>query len=570
MEEKEYLNALEKLWDKNWPQDLPREIDYPFGEVPLTEYLRRWAQQTPEKPVVIFYGTEMTFEELDDLSDRFACFLAGRGLKKGDRVAVLMVNCPQFLIAFYGILKLGCIYVPVNPLFKEREFLYEMGDAEPRAIVALDLLFPLIQATRDRTTLETVVTTRLSDFIPSRPAIPVPDLAKMPPVDCPDTDDLVTVLKENGRDLPEVNISPDDVAALNYTGGTTGLPKGCVHTQRDMVYTAAAIWTFTVENASRDDVCLTYFPVFWIAGENVGLLLPVLAGGTEILLARWDPVAVLTAIDRYKATLACGLVDNIVELMEHPETGDFDLRSLRVTLGVSFVKKLNVEIRRGWEKLTGSKIYEAGFGMTETHTSDTFITGLQEGDRDLRSRPIFVGLPMPGTKLKICDFETGEPTPLGQEGEILIRTPSLFKGYWQKSGGPRDERRGEWFPTGDIGMIDEDGFLHYLGRKKEMLKVKGMSVFPSEVETLLGQHPAIDASGVLGRDDADKGQVPVAFVVLSPEFSGKISEEDLILWCRENMAGYKVPEIRIVPQLPMSATGKVLKEELKKELDATG
>jgi acyl-CoA synthetase (AMP-forming)/AMP-acid ligase II len=298
----------------------------------------------------------------------------------------------------------------------------------------------------------------------------------------------------------------------------------------------------------------------------VGLLLPILAGGTEILLARWDPMAVFTAIDHYKANVFAGLVDNIVELMEHPEGGRFDLASLRVTLGVSFVKKLNVDIRRRWEERTGSKIYEAGFGMTETHTSDTFLTGLQEGDRDLTSRPIFVGLPMPGTKFKICDFETGALMPLGQEGEILIQTPSLFKSYWKKPGTPRDQREGDWFPTGDIGMIDEEGFLHYLGRKKEMLKVKGMSVFPSEVETLLGQHPGIAASGVLGRDDPEKGQVPVAFVVLTPEFTDKVSEKDLTLWCRDNMAGYKVPEIRIVAQLPMTATGKVMKEKLRKEL----
>ena len=154
--------------------------------------------------------------------------------------------------------------------------------------------------------------------------------------------------------------------------------------------------------------------------------------------------------------------------------------------------------------------------MTETHTSDTFLTGLQEGDKDLSSRPVFVGLPMPGTKFKICDFDTGELVPFGEEGEILIKTPSLFKSYWKKPGTAGDERKGGWFPTGDIGMIDEEGFLHYLGRKKEMLKVKGMSVFPSEVETLLGQHPGIAASGVIGREDPQKGQVPVAFVVLAP------------------------------------------------------
>jgi acyl-CoA synthetase (AMP-forming)/AMP-acid ligase II len=566
MDEKAYLESLERLWAKNWPAGLPREIEYPLGEALLTDYLRERARMHPDRPVVLFYGKELTFAQLDDLSNRFASFLAAQGLKKGDRVAVLLPNCPQFLIAFYGILKLGCIHVPVNPLFKEREFLYEMEDARPRLIVALDLLFPLVQAARDRTTLEAVVVTRLADFLPAEPTIPAPDLARMPAAECPGALDLMGALHEHGDDFPEIEVSPDDVAALNYTGGTTGLPKGCEHTQRDMLYTAASIRTFTTGGAGADDVFLTYLPVFWIAGENAGILFPVVAGLTAILLARWDPMAAMTAVDRYKATSVVGLVDNMVELMEHPEVHRFDLTSLRTALAVSFVKKLNVEYRRRWKKLTGGEIREASFGMTETHTNDTFTTGLQAEDRDLTSRPVFVGLPMPGTRFKIVDFETGGLLPLGEEGEIVIRTPSLFKGYWNRQGPEAAPTRDGWFRTGDIGLIDEEGFLHYLGRRKEMLKVKGMSVFPAEIEALLGQHPAVAGSGVLGRDDPDRGQVPVAFVMLTPQRQGAVTEEELTAWCRANMAAYKVPEIRIVARLPMTATGKVMKEELKKGL----
>ena len=566
MDETRYLEILERLWKKNWPAGLPREVEYPLGEVLLTYYLRERARQRPEQPVVIYYGAELTFGQLDDLSGRFASFLAARGLKKGDRVAVLLPNCPQFLIAFYGILKLGCIHVPVNPLFKEREFLHEMNDARPRLIVALDLLFPLIQAVRDRTTLEGVAVTRLSDFLPENPTLPVPDLAGLPAVDCPGTVDLMTVLKEHSSEFPQVEVSLDDVAALNYTGGTTGLPKGCGHSQRDMVYTAAAIRTFTTGGGSADDVFLTYLPVFWIAGENAGILFPVVAGMTAILLARWDPLAAMTAIDHYKAASVVGLVDNMVEVMEHPEVQAFDLTSLRITLAVSFVKKLTVDYRRRWERLTGSEIREAGFGMTETHTNDTFTTGLQRDDMDLRSRPLFVGLPIPGTQFKIVDFDTGELQSLGKEGEILIKTPSLFKAYWNREGVEQAPSGDGWFRTGDIGLIDEEGFLHYLGRNKEMLKVKGMSVFPAEIEALLGQHPAVAGSAVLGRDDPQKGQVPVAFVMLAPGREGEISKEALTGWCRDNMATYKVPEIRIVRRLPMTATGKVMKEELRKVL----
>jgi acyl-CoA synthetase (AMP-forming)/AMP-acid ligase II len=565
MDEKQYLETLERLWKKNWPSGLPKEVEYPLGEVLLTDYLRERARQQPDQPVIIFYGNEMTFQQLDEWSGRFASFLASRGLNQGDRVAVLMANCPQFLIAFYGILKAGCILVPVNPLFKEREFLYEMNDAGPRLIVALDLLFPLIQATQGQTTLETVVVTRLADFIPENPTIPLPDLARMPAVECPGALDLMTALDEQNADSPRAEVGLDDVAALNYTGGTTGLPKGCEHTQRDMLYTAAAVRTFTTGGVGPDDLFLTYLPVFWIAGENAGILFPVLAGMTAILLARWDARAAMAAIDRYKATSIVGLVDNVVELMEHPDVDQFDLTSLRTTLAVSFVKKLNVELRRRWAERTGSELREAGYGMTESHTNDTFTTGLQNDDMDLTSRPLFVGLPIPGTRFKVVDFESGALQPLGAEGELLIKTPSLFKSYWNRQGSDAAPSEDGWFRTGDIGLIDEEGFLHYLGRNKEMLKVKGMSVFPAEIETLLGQHPAIAGSGVLGRDDPEKGQVPVAFVLVAPEHESEVSESDLTAWCRENMAAYKVPEIRIVPHLPMTATGKVMKEELRKE-----
>jgi long-chain acyl-CoA synthetase len=234
---------------------------------------------------------------------------------------------------------------------------------------------------------------------------------------------------------------------------------------------------------------------------------------------------------------------------------------------VSFVKKLNIDYRRRWQKLVGTVLAESAWGMTETHTSDTFTTGMQDDDFDLKSRPTFVGLPVSGTEFKICDFETGAIVPLGAEGEICCRTPSLLKGYWNKPDATAETLRDGWLHSGDIGVIDEDGYLHYLGHRKEMIKVKGMSVFPGEVEALLGQHPAIVGSGVVPRADEERGQVPVAFVLLKPEAAG-ITPKVIENWCRERMASFKVPEVRIVDALPMTATGKVKKQELGKLLDA--
>ncbi len=563
MDEASYLAHLRDLWRRHWPAGVPQQPAYPFGEAPLTDYLRRWAAVQPDKPAVIFYGTVISYSELDRLSDAFAALLAKRGVGQGDRVAVFLPNCPQFHIAFFGLLKLGCVHVPVNPMFKEHELLYELDDTGAVAMVAQDLLMPLVRTVQPRTRLRAVFVTSLAEMLPAEPTLPVLASIQEPKRDCPDAVDLLPALAAATAAPPRVAVGLDDVAALNYTGGTTGMPKGCVHTQRDMLYTAAT--TSTCANGSTaDDVMLNFHPVFWIAGENFGLIFPVFCGATLVLLARWDPLAWMAAVQRYRVTLAGLLVDNAVAVMEHPAVADHDLRSLRGTRVSSFVKKLNQGYRDRWRDLTGAVMIEAAWGMTETHTCDTFTTGQQADDFDLKSQPIFVGLPVPGTEFKITAFETGELLPLGVEGEIVVRSPSLLKSYWNKPEATATSLREGWFYTGDIGLLDEAGFLHFLGRRKEMLKVNGMSVFPAEIEALLGQHPAVAGSGVIGRADEARGQAPVAFV-LAKEGAG-LTEAALAAWCRQNMATYKVPAIHIVDELPMTATGKVKKEELARLL----
>jgi fatty-acyl-CoA synthase len=391
--------------------------------------------------------------------------------------------------------------------------------------------------------------------------VPVHDSLPGARIACPDAIELMPALAAQTGPAPAHQPGLDDIAALNYTGGTTGLPKGCIHTQRDMLYTAASNFGIALERAD-DTVFLSFFPQFWIAGENLGIIFPVFCGATLVLLTRWDPVAVMTAVQQYQVTCMAMPVDGAVELMDHPRFGDFDLSSLRQVRVVSFVKKLNLDYRRRWQQLTGGILAEAAWGMTETHTSDTFTTGFQGDDYDLHAQPVFVGLPVPGTEFKICDFETGALKPLGEDGEIRVRTPSLLKGYWNRPEATAEALVDGWLRTGDIGLIDADGFLHFLGRKKEMLKVKGMSVFPPEIEAVLGQHPAVLGSGVVGRTDAQRGEVPVAFVLLKPEADPATAVQSLTAWCASRMASYKLPEIRLVASLPMTATGKVKKQDL--------
>ena len=561
----EYLAALRELNRRAWPKQVPTELGYPFGEIALTEYLRRWAKVQPTKPAIIFYGTELSYSELDNLSDRLASLLASLGVGRGDRVAVFMPNCPQFLIAFFGILKLGAVLVPVNPLYKVHEFVHQINDSGAEIIIALDQTMEIVRAASGQTRLRVRIVTSFADVLPAEPTLPLPPSVQCARLPCADAIDLIPALRAAPQAPPLPPAALDDLAAVNYTGGTTGIPKGCLHTQRDMIYTAAAACTI-IAPITQHDINICFLPIFWVAGEDIGIVIPIFSGSTSVLLARWDPLAFMAAVERYKVTDADGTVDAFVEVMEHPDVGRYDLRSLSKTRAVSFVKSLTKECRERWRALTGATMIQATYGSTETHTMDVFTRGMQDDDFDLRPQSNFIGLPVPGTEYKICDFANGELVPLGADGEICVRSPSLMKGYWNKPEETSKALKDGWFHTGDVGRIDEAGYLHYLGRGKEMLKVNGMSVFPTEVEGLLARHPAVTRVGVTGIQDEEKGEAPVAFIILAPDWRGKISEFEFVQWCRNNMATYKVPQVHFVEALPMTATGKVLRRELTRLL----
>ncbi|HLD68649.1 MAG TPA: AMP-binding protein [Pseudomonas sp.] len=563
MNERSHLETLQALWAEAWPADAPREPQYPLGQQPLSEYLREWARRQPDQVALHFYGHELSYAELDRLSDRCAALLQELGVGVGDRVAVFMPNCPQLHIAFYAILKCGAVYAPVSPLSKGLELSYQLNDSGARLLLCFDQLLPLVRTVRHETSLTAVIATSLSELRPAVPSIPVPDLLWVPKLEGDDFIDFYPALAAVSGPVPAHRPQLGDIAALNYTGGTTGLPKGCIHSHGDMLYTCASFLPVAL-GLNREAVLLNFLPEFWIAGENAGLLFPVFSGCSLVLLARWDALAFMAAVQHYRVSHCGLLVDSAAEVLEHPRVGEFDFASLRRVGSISFTKKLTLDYRRRWHALTGTTLFEFSFGMTETHTCDTFTAGLQDQDFDLASAPTFVGLPVPGTQFKVCDFDSGALLPLGHEGELCLRSPSLFKGYWNRPEASTEALRDGWLHTGDLGLITERGFIRYLGRRKEMLKVNGMSVFPSELEALLGQHPAVLASAVIGRDDPRRGQQPVAFIQLKPD-SGE-SAASLLAWCQDAMAIYKVPEIRLVDSLPMTATGKVKKNELEQLL----
>ncbi|HAE28320.1 MULTISPECIES: AMP-binding protein [Hyphomonas] len=556
-----YLADLTKRIQASWPEGLPLEPEYPFGQVSVPDYLRAWADRKGDEVAIDFYGRPLSWKDLNAYSDAFASFLDEKGVGVGDRVAVFLPNCPQFSIAFFGILKRGAILVPVNPMVKGRELAHYLEDSGARLVLALDTLSGLVKEIDPENRL-TVVSTALSDFLRDEPAYPVPAGALNPAMDVSGTIPLAVALATPVRAEAMPELGWDQIAAINYTGGTTGLPKGCLHTHGDMIYTGACAATYCLP-AGENDVILSYLPQFWIAGEVAGILLPIVSGCRLVLLTRWDALAVLTAIDRSGVTGMGTLTDGAVEIMDHPDVGKYDLTSLRDTVVTSFVKILNPEYRARWKALTGAVLRESSFGMTETNTLDTFTTGLQADDADILGEPLFVGLPCPGAEFIIIDPDTGLTMPYGEPGEILVRTPSLMKGYWGERGlnadGPIHDG---WLHTGDTGVIDEKGGLYFRGRRKEMLKVNGMSVFPTELEISIARHRLVAVCGVIGRPDEQKGQVPVAFVQLEPDAGEALTEESLRAWCRENMATYKVPEIRFIAKMPLTDTGKVKRNAL--------
>ncbi len=564
MNETDYLARLSELRAQRWPTGVPKQPSYPFGEQPMSEYLRRWARTLPEKPAIEFYGHTITFAELDEQSERFANVLHGLGIAPGDRVAVFMPNCPQFNIAYWGIMKAGAVHVPVSPLSKELELRHELSDARPRAMFCFDQLLGLAQPVCDELGIEHILCTSYSELRPENPTLELPEFFDLPKIEAKDgvLDFYPTLAAASATPTGHVP-DLDDMAALNYTGGTTGLPKGCVHTHRNILYTMASYCpiVFGESEGESAPVQLSFLPQFWIAGENTGVLMPIFTGATVVLMARWDAVGFMQAVQHYSVSQCIMLVDSIDDVLNQETLAAYDLTSLTLTPCVSFIKKINQDYRDRWRERTGATLFETAYGLTETHTCDTFTRGFQADDLDLSFDPTFVGLPVPGCEIKIADFESGDLKEIGEEGEIQIRTPSLLKGYWEKPEiNDRLFERG-WFKTGDLGLITDDGFLRYLGRRKEMLKVNGMSVFPTELEALIGRHEAIAACGVVGRDDDQKGQVPVAFAVLKE--GAEETVDSLRNWCKESMSTYKVPEFRLMPSLPMTATGKIIKSELE-------
>jgi acyl-CoA synthetase (AMP-forming)/AMP-acid ligase II len=542
---------MDRPWYKVWPMWVPKNVEV---EKPTSEYIREWARYTPERIALSFYGRDITYRQLNRMIDRAACGLSDLGVKKSDRVAVHMENCPQFVIAYFGAQRAGGIVVPVNPMFKQSELEYEINDAGAETLIGLDFLYPEVEKIRSRTSLRNVILTSLKDYLPEKPVLPLPPEAKEENRSFPGTLPFVEFLeKSQDRPMCKVTDLKADLALFQYTGGTTGIPKGAMisHHAQACCSVAAMHWYHLRE----DDIHLGVTPFFHVMGQLQLMCVPLVSGGRIVILARFVPEVVAEAIARYRCTNWVVATTMVIALLNLPNIKDYDFSSLRClwTGGTP----ISVELQKKLKDLLPNTIIGEGYGLSETISQGGAITPLH------RYKPGFVGVPQIND-IRIMDLATGtrERGP-NEEGEITIKGPAVMLGYWNRPEETNEVLRDGWLYTGDIGMMDEEGYLKFLGRKRELIKCSGYSVFPAEVEDLLYRHPGVKEVAVIGMSDPYRGETPKAFVVLKPDHVGKVTEQEILEWCKENMAAYKRPRlIEFREELPKSGAGKILKRVL--------
>jgi long-chain acyl-CoA synthetase len=520
---------------------------------PLSDILSISAVEQPDKAATWFLGAQLTFIDLKRRSDALAGALAGLGIVKGDRVGIMLPNCPQYIISAFAILRLGAVVVNINPSYTAREVLTVAGDSTPRVVITLDALAPLVQGVRAQTSVEHVIVTSLAEDSAAAGASPRIDGALT----------LADLLAAQSGALPKLDIAPDDLAVLQYTGGTTGTPKGAMLTHGNIFANVVQteVWTNPAYVYARSERYLVVIPYFHIYAFTVCMMMGVRIGALQIIHPKYDPEQVLASIRDLRPTYFPAVPTVFVSLLNHPRVFEHGLD--RVRLFNSGGAPCPVDVLVDFERRIGRPLNE-GYGLSET-------SPVTHSTPQLALRKIgTIGLPVPDTDQKIVDVETGtREMALGEAGELCLCGPQVMKGYWNKPDETaRALRRGDdgriWFHTGDIATMDADGYTSIVQRKKDMIIVDGFNVYPSEVESVLYAHPAVRLAAVIGIPDAYHGEVVKACIALKPGSSA--SAEEIVAYCRTSLTEYKVPRhVEVRDTLPMSAVGKILYRVLRDE-----
>jgi len=548
----------------HWPTGLPRTLGFP--QTSLCYNLEVAAARYPDRPCTIFYDTPLAYSQFKREVDALAGYLQHEcGVAKGDRVLLFLQNSPQFMIGFYAILRAHAVVVPVNPMNLADELAHLVADCGASVAIAGQELFGAIAPLLGRSTLRKLVVAAYADHVRRETDLRLPPAVAAPaaPVNEPG---CVAWREAIAAGLaPRASTTgPDDLAVMPYTSGTTGRPKGCMHTHATVMSTAVGgqVWF----NAVPGMVGLVSLPMFHVTAMQAGLNGAIYSGATSVLMQRWDREVAVQLIERYRVTGWSAISTMVIDFLANPELGKYDLSSLnRLNGGGAAMPEA---VARKLTDLTGLA-YVEGYGLTET-MAPSHINPPQRPKRQCLGIPIF------GVDARILDPETSRELGPGEVGEIVTHGPQVFQGYWKNERATReafveiDGRR--FFRTGDLGRYDEDGYFFLVDRLKRMINAAGMKVWPAEVEAMMHAHPDILEACIIAAKDARRGETVKAVIALKPERRGHVGADDIVAWCREHMAAYKVPRlVELVDSLPKSGTGKVMWRALQeKEAKAGG
>ena len=549
-------------WLKHYDKGVPSHIDYP--QVPLFYFLEESARKYPNSPCAIFKHAVITYREMNELTDRLAAGLSELGLKKGDRVGIFMPNTPQFVIAYFAILKMGGVVVATNPLYKPREIEYQVNDAGVEVMLVMSNFYNMMKELQHNTKIRTLVVTNIKEYLPPVLSF-LFTLTKEKKggfrIDLYKDDiwmkDLIN--RHKPEDRPKVDVGPDDMAIFQYSGGTTGIPKGAIGLHRNLVANALQMMNWIVNAEQGKETVLMAIPLFHVYGMVAGMCYAICSGASMVMVPNpRDIKDVLTSITDYKTTIFPGVPTMYNAVNNHPDVkaGKYSLATVKACISGS--APLMRETKEKFEALSGGKLVE-GYGLSEAPTA-THCNPLYG-----ETRTGSIGLPFPDVDSRIVSLDDGVTVlPTGEIGELVIKGPQVMKGYHNMPTETENTLRDGWLYTGDIARMDEDGYFYIVDRKKELIKPGGYQVWPREVEEVIMKHPKVLEVGVAGIPDPYRGETVKAWVVLKPGEMATV--DDIREWCKKELAAFKVPtEVEFRTELPKTTVGKILRRELVRE-----
>jgi long-chain acyl-CoA synthetase len=539
---------MEKIWIKNYDYFVPESIRYP--RIPLFMNLELTCIKYEDNVATIFFDQKLTYRQLREHVRRLATALRDMGVCKGDRVALMLPNCPQMVIAYYAVLEAGGVVANISPLHVEREIEFELNDSGSETMIYLDLFHERVQAVKDITPLKRRIVTSITDYMET-PA----DVAASKESDMYYFRDVIA---DSTPEISEVEIDPvEDLAALQYTGGTTGLPKGVMLTHRNLLANVmqCKMWAGEFSEPGKD-VYLSVIPFFHSYGQTVAMNTAISNGAAMILIPQFEINMLLQAIQKYQPNFFPGVPTIYIAILNHPEALAYGVDKIKLCNSGSAA--LPLEVHQQFSRISGG-IFCEGYGLSEaspvTHSNP--IIGMKK----LGS----VGIPFPDTEAMIVDVDTGKVEQgINEPGELIIRGPQVMKGYWEKPEETAQTLRDGWLYTGDIATMDEDGYFYIVDRKKDMIIAGGFNIYPREIDEVLFEHPKVQEAVAVGIPDEYRGETVKAYIVLKP--GEEATEEEIIAFCRERLAAYKAPRsVEFRPELPKTLVGKVLRRELREE-----